>query len=712
MNHKYERLTTLLKELFQLDQPDLDFGIYRVLHVRSAEVSEFLDKDLLPQVRAAFAQFKTADKAEIREELATAVKQARGLGVDPETTKRVRELRDRLKTDAADTGALESEVYDHLFGFFRRYYSEGDFLTKRVYKPGVYAIPYEGEEVTLHWANKDQYYIKTSEYLRDYAFRLRPDDERHPMRVHFRLADAAEGEPGNVKAAESKDRLFVLAGSGESGHGFLAEEDGAEGKELVVFFEYRPATLSDWPEDKRIRKKRPPAQKDLNELAAGRILGVRNAALGAWSAELGKPHVMANGDQAEYNRLAAHLRRYVARNTFDYFIHKDLGTFLRRELDFYIKNEVMHLDDVEDESAPRVEQYISKIKVIRNIAGKIIDFLAQVENFQKKLWLKKKFVVETTYCITLDRVPEELYPEIVANDRQREEWMRLFAIGGFNDPGTPRSEPLTVDFLRDNPNLVVDTALFDSSFATRLLASNEDLLSSLDGILVHGDNFQALRLLNSFGRSLFKCAYIDPPYNTDASAIPYKNDYRHSSWCTMMRDRVEVARPLLKADGAIFVSIDKTERTVLEHALDEVFGSANHIEELIWTQATANGQLPNYSTNHEYVEVYAKDRAVAERDVEMFREAKPGYAEVMEIVERLGVDYSPIRDVESGIKALFDEHLAGYRDELEASGREWNQEARQRDPWRGIYPYNRAEYRDPAGRPISPWKKSRKAESI
>ena len=113
-----------------------------------------------------------------------------------------------------DVGALESEVYDHLFSFFRRYYSEGDFLAKRVYKPGVYAIPYEGEEVKLHWANKDQYYIKTSEYLRDYAFRLRPDDDKKPMRVHFRLADAAEGEHGNVKAAEGKDRVFILAAPG------------------------------------------------------------------------------------------------------------------------------------------------------------------------------------------------------------------------------------------------------------------------------------------------------------------------------------------------------------------------------------------------------------------------------------------------------------------------------------------------------------------
>ena len=49
-------------------------------------------------------------------------------------------------------------------------------------------------EVTLHWANKDQYYIKTSEYLRDYAFRLRPEDDdgQSPMRVHFSPVEAAE----------------------------------------------------------------------------------------------------------------------------------------------------------------------------------------------------------------------------------------------------------------------------------------------------------------------------------------------------------------------------------------------------------------------------------------------------------------------------------------------------------------------------------------
>ena len=431
MSQKYEKLKTLLKELFQLDRPDLDFGIYRVLHARSAEVSEFLDKDLLPQVKAAFGQYKTADKAELEKELSTVVAGIETAGMNPDDSPKVKELRAKLESDAVDIGALESEVYDHLFGFFRRYYSEGDFLAKRVYKPGVYAIPYEGEEVTLHWANKDQYYIKTSEYLRDYAFRLRPDDETNPMRVHFRLADAVEGEHGNVKATEGKNRVFILTPPGDSGRDFVAEEDGDQGKELVIGFEYRPATLTDWPDDERAEKKRPPVQKNVSTLATERVLAVADAGLAEWIAELGKPHVMSSGERAsraDYTRLEAHLRRYTARNTFDYFIHKDLGTFLRRELDFYIKNEVMHLDDVENESAPRVEQYLSKIKVIRRIAGKIIDFLAQLEDFQKKLWLKKKFVMETQWCITLDRIPVEFYPEIAANNAQRQEWVKLFAI--------------------------------------------------------------------------------------------------------------------------------------------------------------------------------------------------------------------------------------------------------------------------------------------
>ncbi len=418
MSAKFEKLRGLLHELFQLDQPDLDFGLYRIIRAKAGEVSQFLGEDLLGQVKEAFRDYKSADKTEIEAEINRAITSAQALGVDPETTQKVKELRAKLKSESVDVAGLENDIYDHLYQFFSRYYSEGDFISKRRYSAdGKYAIPYDGEEVKLHWANADQFYIKTSEYLRDYAFRLRPDDENKPIRVHFRLVDAVEGEHGNVKAAAGKDRVFILS---TVNFVFL------DGDELVVNFEYRPATLADWPANASAdKKKKPPAQKDLTALAEERLLAVDGQAFQPWVNELMKKHAKADGEMADYSRLRAHLNRYVARNTFDYFIHKDLGKFLRRELDFYIKNEVMHLDDIEDQAVARVEQYISKIKVIRRIAGKIIAFLAQLEDFQKTLWLKKKFVVETHYCVAMKVIPPAFHKEIAANAAQLREWAEL-----------------------------------------------------------------------------------------------------------------------------------------------------------------------------------------------------------------------------------------------------------------------------------------------
>jgi len=584
MSDRYEKLKTLLKELFQLDQPDLDFGLYRIMHAKSGEVTAFLDADLLPQVKEAFALYRPADKAALEAELAAATEQARGLGVDPESTQKVKDLRGKLASSAVDIAALEAEVYDHLYSFFRRYYSEGDFLSKRVYKEGVYAIPYEGEEVTLHWANKDQYYIKTSEYLRDYCIRLRPDDEDNPMRVHFRLADAAEGEHGNVKAAEGKDRVFVLTAARDSGHEFLSIDDGPQGPELSIRFEYRPATLTDWPAEVREGKTKPPAQKDLTAFAVARVLAVTAEPFGPWMAELRRPHVNAKGGPSEKSRLEARLDDYTKRNTFDYFIHKDLGTFLRRELDFYIKNEVMHLDDIENEKAARVDQYLSKIKVIRRIAGKIIHFLAQLEDFQKKLWLKKKFVVETQWCVRVGCIPEEFYDEIAANAAQREEWVSLYAIneieGDLTTPGY--SMPLKPEFLKAHPTLVVDTRHFDARFAARLLEAMGDIDEQTDGVLFHSENFQAMSVAQKSYSGRIAAVFTDPPYNTGIDGFPYKDQYQHSSWLAMIRQQLFSVAALLHPQTLLFITIDSTEVSHLRLLCDEVLGADNFVADIAW----------------------------------------------------------------------------------------------------------------------------------
>ncbi len=679
MSQKYEKLKTLLQELFQLDQPDLDFGLYRVMHAKSAEVSQFLDKDLLPQVHAAFGQYKTADKAEIEKELSKVIASIEAADMDPAQSPKVKDLRERIKSDAVDLGALESEVYDHLFSFFRRYYSEGDFLAKRVYKPGVYAIPYEGEEVTLHWANKDQYYIKTAEYLRDYAFRpgsagVSPAGDRDGRvpRVHFRLADAAEGEHGNVKAAEGKDRVFILAALGDSGRDFialespspLAGEGRGEGEELVIRFEYRPATLTDWPEDVRAGKSKPPAQKDLISLAVKRIFSYSSsplaeegrregASLAPWIAELSRPHVTAAGEKADYTRLEAHLKRYTARNTFDYFIHKDLGTFLRRELDFYIKNEVMHLDDVENESALRVEQYLSKIKVIRKIAGKIIAFLAQIEDFQKKLWLKKKFVVETQYCITVGCIPEAFYAEIAANEAQHEEWIKLYAIDEIKSdlmaPGY--SKKLKPEFLKAHPTLMVDTHHFNADFIARLLEAMGDVDEQMDGLLVHSENFQALGLLTARLSGRIDVTYIDPPYNTQDNGFAYKNGYKHSSWASMMQMTLVQLPDLLVPQGVAMVAIDDTETGTLRRLMDDAFGASNFAGTVAIEVNPAGQNIRDNvpARSHDYCHMYARDielpemrlRALTEDEERAYKQNDGSGAFIWDNLRRRGGNSRP-----------------------------------------------------------------------
>ena len=542
MIDNYNKLRKLLEELFQLDRADLDFGIYRIMNQKRDEITRFLDNDLLPQVQEAFKEYRSSDRMQIENQLNEAIEQASALGADPDTMPKVMELRAKYSA-SVDVGELENEVFSHLYDFFRRYYHEGDFLSLRRYKEGVYAIPYEGEEVKLHWANHDQYYVKTSEYLRDYTFNL-PSGKP----VHFKLVEA-DTEKDNTKAQSGQERRFILCQETP-----LAEESG----ELFIRFEYKPD-----PEKT--------SQKDLNSRAIETILNTQD--FSQWFAELAQ--LRPTEKNPVRTLLEKHLADYTARNTFDYFIHKNLGGFLRRELDFYIKNEVMHLDDVEHESAPRVEQYLSKIKVIRKIAHKIIQFLAQIEDFQKKLWLKKKFVIDCGWCMTLDLVPESFYSEVLSNDKQHDEWVNLYAIDEIQGSPTIPSytKPLSTDFLKANPYLMLDTKYFGDDFKENLLASFDNLDDVCGGLIINSENFQALNLLLEKYRGTVKCIYIDPPYNSKSSEIIYKNNFKHSSWLALMENRLSLSRIILDTDGCLVAAIDENEQERLGILLEDVFHS-------------------------------------------------------------------------------------------------------------------------------------------
>lgn len=597
MSERLDRFVSLMKGIFELDKSDLDFGIYRIMNIRKQEIEKFLSEGLPQKVQETLAPF-ARNTGEIEKRLAE-IEQSLGTDISqlPDTIPMVREYKD-LKSQLAagvDMAALETDVYSALYSFFNRYYDEGDFISKRRYKEGVYAIPYEGEEVKLYWANQDQYYIKTAENFKDYSFVAR-NPYGDSCTVHFLLVDATTEQNNNKESKDSK-RTFMLY------------QETEEQPELKTF-EYRPDTnefivrfVFDVPEDKKAK------YLELNGAAIRKKIAADypqlvQILLADVSSDKKKPKTL----------IDKHLEAYVAKNTFDYFIHKDLKGFLYRELDFYIKSEIIHLDDLDTTNEQRVETYLAKVKAIKRVGHIIIDFLAQIEDFQKKLWLKKKFVVETNWCMTLDRIDESFWPEIIDNPAQIQEWIDMYAIDEVEGDLTTTgwTNPPTMEFLRQNQNLVVDTKHFSTEFKERLVASIDDLDQQMGGLMIHSDNYQALKFLQNQYASAVKLIYIDPPYNTDASKILYKNGYEHSSWLSLMESRLAEGRRFLSDKGIIEVAIDDYELRYLNSCMDNVFGIGNAISNIAILTNPKGRDQGFIAQAHDYTVIYAKNKALAE----------------------------------------------------------------------------------------------------
>lgn len=586
MNERMERFIALLNQIFEMDKSDLDFGIYRILNIRRDEIQKFFKEGLPKQIKETLAPFAQGNKDELRQKIADIEAQCGGadnVAILPDSMpmkQQYNSLKAQLQ-QGTDLSALESDVYSALYNFFSRYYDEGDFISKRRYKEGVYAIPYEGEEVKLYWANQDQYYIKTSENFKDYTFKA------GDYTVHFLLVDATT-EQNNNKETEDKKRQFMLFTEDEEKYpGIKTFEYNEEEKIVNIRF------IFDIPEDKKAK------YYDLNVAGIKQWLSTQPTNVMMELLRIANPDAKTK-DQISI--IEKHLKAYIAKNTFDYFIHKDLGGFLTRELDFFIKNEVMHLDDLDTGNEAKVETYIAKVRAIKQVGRVIIKFLAQIENFQKKLWLKKKFVVETNWCVTLDRIPEKYYDEIRQNKAQVQEWVDMYAINELEtdlDHTEPFTEVPSVLFLKQNQNLIVDTKHFTEEFKNRLVAEFEDLDKITGGLMINSDNYHALNLLQEKYKNRVNCIYGDPPYNAKSSEILYKNSFKHSSWVTMMNSRIRLVSKLKTQNGAIITAIDENEGFNLMKLFDSMFPYWNKTAVTV-LHNPAGVQGDNFSYSHEY----------------------------------------------------------------------------------------------------------------
>lgn len=149
--------------------------------------------------------------------------------------------------------------------------------------------------------------------------------------------------------------------------------------------------------------------------------------------------------------------------------------------------------------------------------------------------------------------------------------------------------------------------LEDARFSYHADARREgDVFSNL---LIRGDNLLALKALESTHSDSVQCIYIDPPYNTGSAFSHYEDGLEHSYWLSLMRDRLEILKKLLKREGVIFVHIDDHEHAYLKVLMDEVFGRSNFCGQLVWEKKKKPSFLnANMGTVTEYILSYAKDR--------------------------------------------------------------------------------------------------------
>ncbi|MBI4661061.1 MAG: site-specific DNA-methyltransferase [Verrucomicrobia bacterium] len=579
------RLQALLRDLFQYDYADLDFGIYRLLRLKRVEVEAFLTEQLPRRVDEVFKGAAGDVHAQLERELAEMAVRVRQ-EIDTEALSPTGEIKAEYREQKAKAARdliaayeakrkqvqeiqvsedQKAEVFNHLWAFFSRYYEAGDFIPKRRYGAReTYTVPYNGEEVFFHWANRDQHYVKTAEALRDYAFTV--DMLGKPCRVRFKLIEA-NLPPGNTK--------------GDTRYFFPLPKHATWDKDTRTFtltFHYRLPTETEIEKHGKNSK----LQESVLQAALPKIIeAAPDAGLKARLAEI------VEQKENEESLLLKRLRHFCRKNTSDYFIHKNLDGFLGRELEFYLKDQVLHLADL-DGDVPAKQR---TLRVVRQLAAEVIQFLAQIENVQKRLFEKRKFVLKTDYLVPIQNVPRELWKEIAGNAEQLSAWKELFAV-----------EPRKVNekFLAEHPTLVANTTHFDPLFKARLLAGFNDLDEASDGLLIRSENWQALSFLARQEAGQVNCIYIDPPYNTGDSQIPYKNGYLFSSWVALMEDRLTQAMKLLTNDAILFIAIDDFEMADLCQIVDREFPYLRR-EMIVVNHHPQGGKAKTFATTHEYM---------------------------------------------------------------------------------------------------------------
>ena len=282
-------------------------------------------------------------------------------------------------------------------------------------------------------------------------------------------------------------------------------------------------------------------------------------------------------------QLERAFRIFEKQSEVDFFINKNAKAFLQEQ--FKLWSYQYFWEGAKEWSADRVNQ----LQILKDVAFKLIDFISQFEDELVKIWNKPKFVKNSNYVITLDRIKDiSLVENILKHDNineQIKEWKEL----GIVDENFKSNDIFTIDLMGKHlsekyQHLPIDTKYF-KDLELEILSQFEDLDKALDGWLIKSENYQALNTILPKFKEKVQTIYIDPPFNLDSSdQFLYRTNYKDANWATLLENRLKLAKDWLNEKGSIFVRCDYNGNWIVRCLMDSEFGKENFRNEIAITR--------------------------------------------------------------------------------------------------------------------------------
>jgi adenine-specific DNA-methyltransferase len=479
-------------------------------------------------------------------------------------------LREAIDAELERFPDFREELFEKLYTFFRGFFIEdgpaGFSLTP--YHLGVYDRVYTGDrDVVLFWKASRFYYIKTDRLFRSVTVDV------DGFRFYF---DVSQLE--HKRANEKRELVYVFK---------EILQDGT-----IVFMVYYL--------EGKVQTKIDDVRTDIRD------------ALGLATDTNAVP-----SERTLRKAFRAFERR---QKEVDYFLCKDCKGFLREQFDLWLWQHLLGKPG-EEPPSELTEADLARLQAFKRIAYCVIDYISDFEDELVRIWNEPRAVKNSHYVITLDRIVDQPGGEVILEqllshpniDVQLREWREL----GMVDEGF-RKEHIWEENLIDGKvlhhryrYLPIDTRYFpDLEQSIVNLFENPD--EALDGWLIKSENYQALNTILQRFCGKVKAIYIDPPYNTGVDEFSYLDKFNHSSWLSMIENRLLVARSLLSEDGVIFISVgdlnpQEGESYRLQMLASSIF--PKRFGNLIWRKRSGIGSFSekDMTENHEYILVYGKD---------------------------------------------------------------------------------------------------------